>query len=110
MTKDEWDKSRKSPILLESDELGCPYCEIPLVPGKVEMYYKQKPLGYFDGLKCKICNYGLLTEQGYIDSGNVIKYGTQTSSNGIVNFSKCGAGTNDISNLQLSNYIRESVR
>ena len=54
MTKNEWNLSRKSPIQLESGEVGCPYCNIPLVSGKVEMYYKEEPLGYFDGLKCKI--------------------------------------------------------
>jgi len=107
MTKHELDLSRKPPIQLEFNELGCPYCMIPLIPGKVEMYYKQKPIGYFDGLKCNLCNYGLFTEQGCIDSENVIKYGTQTSSNEIVNLLKFGemefkgSFTNDVSELRM---------
>lgn len=90
----------KVPIQLKSGEFGCPSCKTQLVPGKVEMYYNKKPLGYFDGLKCKICNYGLITEQGMIDSDNVIKYGTQSSSNEIINLGKSGEGTNYVNELQ----------
>ena len=76
----------KDPIQLTNNELGCPDCKIELIPDKIPYHWKRKLLGYFDGIKCTKCNYSLLTEKGFCDSGNVIKYGTQKDNNGLVSF------------------------
>jgi len=78
----EHQSDEKDPIQLESGELGCPDCKVQLVSGNLPMYFRRIFFGYFDGLKCTKCDYGLLTEKGYEDSGNVIKHYTQQLTTG----------------------------
>ena len=63
----------KDPIELKSGELGCPRCNTQLVDGKVPYFVNGDKVGEFDGLLCKICRYGLLSEKGYEDSGKKLK-------------------------------------
>jgi len=99
----EYNRSKKDPIQLKSDEFGCPYCKIELVSGKVPMYNMGEIFGYFDGIKCKICGYGLVTEEGYKDSCYVLEHGEQTSTNVMVTIPEYGKtkgeGTNDTSRI-----------
>jgi len=57
----------KCPIQLNSGELGCPDCKIPLEVGLVPYNLDGLYLGSFDGLICPICRYGLFSEKGYIE-------------------------------------------
>ena len=67
----------KVPIELEPGNLGCPDCRCPLEPGLLPFYHKGHKLGAFDGVVCKMCGYGLLTEKGYDESGAAIEaFGT----------------------------------
>ena len=61
------------PIELEPGKLGCPDCECPLEPGLLPFYHKGHKLGAFDGIVCRMCGYGLLTEKGYDESGAAIE-------------------------------------
>ena len=61
------------PIELEPGKLGCPECECPLEPGLLPFYHKGHKLGAFDGIVCRMCGYGLLTEKGYDESGAAIE-------------------------------------
>jgi len=63
----------EDPIELKSGELGCPRCNTQLVDGKVPYFVNKTKVGEFDGLVCEICNYGLLSEKGYEDSGKKVK-------------------------------------
>jgi len=63
----------KDPIELKSGELGCPRCNTRLVDEKVPYFVNGNKVGEFDGLLCKICRYGLLSEKGYEDSGKKLK-------------------------------------
>ena len=59
----------KVPIELESGKLGGPDCECPLEPWLMPFYHKGHKLGSFDGIVCKMCGYGLLTEKGMMNQG-----------------------------------------
>ena len=61
------------PIEIEPGKLGCPRCKTPLVDGETPCYYKGRSMGLFDGLVCKTCDYGLLSQKGFDDSGKVIE-------------------------------------
>lgn len=58
---------------LAPGKLGCPECRYPLVPGLTPFFYKGHKLGAFDGIVCDMCGFGLLTEQGYKDTGKAIE-------------------------------------
>ena len=67
----------KVPIELEPGKLGCPDCKCPLEPGLMPLYHRGHKLGAFDGIVCRMCGYGLLTEKGYDESGAAIEeFGT----------------------------------
>ena len=36
-------------------------------------YHRGRKLGAFDGIVCRMCGYGLLTERGYDESGAAIE-------------------------------------
>ena len=75
----------KVPIDLGAGKLGCPDCECPLEPGLVPFYHKEHKLGAFDGIICRMCGYGLLTEKGYDESGMAIEaFGTVFRTKGFV--------------------------
>jgi len=57
----------KDPIQLESGELACGTCKIELTAALVPAFMDKKIFGYVDGISCKECGYGLMTEQGYDD-------------------------------------------
>jgi len=60
----------KPPISLGNGKFGCPVCKTPLVTGKSPYFIKGvKVTGEFESLLCNICNYSVLTEIGYEESG-----------------------------------------
>jgi len=61
------------PIELKSGELGCPRCSTQLTEGNVPYFVNKTKVGEFDGLLCKICRYGVLSEKGYENSGKKLK-------------------------------------
>jgi len=69
----EYDLTEKDPIQLKSGKLACPDCSTPLDSGLVPYYLDGNFLGSFDGLICKMCDFGLLSETGYSDSGKMAK-------------------------------------
>ncbi len=69
MTKDNL--TQKDPIQLKSGDFGCPDCETRLIEGLIPYFVDDVFLGSFDGLVCPMCRYGLLSEDGYVESGKV---------------------------------------
>lgn len=67
MTEDNM--TEKDPIQLKSGGFGCPDCSTLLDDGLVPYYLDGNFLGSFDGQICPMCNFGLLSEKGYEDSG-----------------------------------------
>lgn len=60
----------KPPISLDDGKFGCPICKTPLVFGKSPYFIRDiKVPGEFESLLCNICNYSVLTENGYEKSG-----------------------------------------
>lgn len=60
----------KPPIPIGSGKFGCPICKTPLVTGKSPYFIRDvRVTGEFESLRCNICNYSVLTEIGYEESG-----------------------------------------
>lgn len=70
---EEHDLTEQDPVRLKSGKFGCPDCSTPLDDGLVPYSLNGNFLGSFEGLICKMCGYGLLSEQGYEDSGKMAK-------------------------------------
>lgn len=61
------------PVELAPGRLGCPECRHPLGPCLVPVYHNGTKLGAFDGMGCKMCGYGLLTEKGHDEKGQALE-------------------------------------
>lgn len=61
------------PVELAPGKLGCPECRYPLEPSLVPVFHSGAKLGAFDGIACKMCGYGLLTEKGHDDKGRALE-------------------------------------
>jgi len=55
----------QTPIRTKTGSIGCPRCETILKIKKASFLLDEEYVGHFESLVCPICNYSILTENGY---------------------------------------------
>ena len=55
----------ESPIRNNSGNIGCPKCSISLQKKNTPFKMYEKHVGNFESYVCLMCNYSVLTENGY---------------------------------------------